>query len=441
MEMEQEKKEQFSETTQRSSFRFSLLALYSALFVVFLPEGLIPPDVHSILNRSVAILALVAWLSTGFAHKRLIWSATASFMLGFVIWSAFTLVWADDLNAGATSLMTYTFRFAVFLLLVPNIIRSQRQLEGLMNTLALLGWLLVLISAGIILLEGYTPGTRFKLLSENENGLGMLALVTMSGVLWQSMQPAREHPSLRRLAALVFLPMVIALVAISGSRGSAISLFITLLAFYAWKPTRRWGKFGIMIILLAAIAVPAVFTTTIDRFAGKTREPFAGRVAIWQVGWEVIGKHPVSGVGIGNSSSALVPYFGLPTSSDGRASMHNPILTIWSETGLPGIVLYLGVLISAIWSFLRQYQRHRRSGTQYLTGYFALVASLFLGYMLSWIKGGGMESNHTFFLLLGLLLIPASMSVGEPESVAKTDTEMIAIHKVTSLQNRIWFSK
>jgi O-antigen ligase len=90
-------------------------------------------------------------------------------------------------------------------------------------------------------------------------------------------------------------------------------------------------------------------------------------------------------------------------------AIHNPVLTIWAETGIPGIVLYLGVLGSAVWSFARHYRRHRVASIERLMPYFALVASLFLGYMPSWIKGGGMESNHTYFLMLALLLIPCSL--------------------------------
>jgi hypothetical protein len=45
-----------------------------------------------------------------------------------------------------------------------------------------------------------------------------------------------------------------------------------------------------------------------------------------------------------------------------------------------------------------------------LTPYFALVCSAFVGYMFSWIKGGGMESDFSYFLMLALLLIPYTMT-------------------------------
>jgi O-antigen ligase len=90
-------------------------------------------------------------------------------------------------------------------------------------------------------------------------------------------------------------------------------------------------------------------------------------------------------------------------------SIHNPVLAIWAETGILGVSIYLGVLGSAVWSFVRHYLIIRKLGSHSLLPYFPLVASIFLGYMASWIKGGGMESEFTYFLMLALLLIPSGL--------------------------------
>ena len=94
-------------------------------------------------------------------------------------------------------------------------------------------------------------------------------------------------------------------------------------------------------------------------------------------------------------------------------SLHNPVLAIWAGTGLPGILLYLGVLASAVWLFGSRYLRCRREGTNPFNTYFALISAVLLGYMASWIKGGGMESDFSYFLLLALLVIPSRLPTGE----------------------------
>jgi O-antigen ligase len=91
-------------------------------------------------------------------------------------------------------------------------------------------------------------------------------------------------------------------------------------------------------------------------------------------------------------------------------SAHNPILVIWAETGLLGILLYLGVLASALYTFVVQFLRYRKTDIHHpFLPYFALVSCVFLGYMASWFKGGSMEMAHSYFFILALLLIPAGL--------------------------------
>jgi len=409
-------------------FRKPVWALYAALFVVLLPVGLIPEGIHSILNRSITVTALGVWLFDVITQRRrVVLTSTAWLMLGFVTWGMATLLWAANLSVGMIILQTYALRLILFLLLVPNQIRTKQDLEGLMNTLALSGWVLVLVSAGTVLIGGYTPGTRLQVLDVNANGLGMLAVLTMPGVLWQATQPSRRHRALKTLMASIFLLLAVGLVAMSGSRGSSISLLVTLVAFWLWKSTRRWGKLGFLILGLAAVSAPFVFSTTMERFAVTRGDTLlGGREAIWQATWLVIRDHPFSGVGLGNARYGVMSYLGTLRSvwELESAAIHNPVLAVWAETGIPGLLLYLGVLGSAACLFVRQYHRHRKAGVHCLMPYFALVSCTFLGYMASWIKGGGMESGFSYFLMLALLVIPSRMeNVEELENSTAIDVQ------------------
>ncbi len=393
--------------------RKPIWALYTALFVIFLPPDLIPPDTHSILNRSITVAALIVGLFDIAAHRRRIeWTGAAALMLAFLIWGAITLLWAENMSPATTILQAYALRLILFLFLIPAEIRTRENLDGLMQTLALNGWVLIAASIWTVLIQGYTPGTRLRVLGTNENALGILALVTLIGVLWQTVQPSPQRKRLHTLAAWVFLLGAIALVAISGSRGSAISLMVMLLVFCLWKPTRRWGVMGFLILAMGIAVAPLLFATTLQRFAvvrGDT--PLGGRESLWQAAWRLILDHPWGGVGIGNAPYAVMDYLRPLRSTMGmeKSAIHNPVLTIWAETGVLGILLYLGVLVSALWMFVRKYLQNCRADTCPLIPYFALVSSLSLGYMASWIKGGSMESDHTYFLILALLLIPSCL--------------------------------
>ena len=393
-------------------------ALYSALFVVFLPIGLIPPEIHSILNRSLTVIALATWLfDLVVRQRRVVWTGAATFMLVFLTWGCVTLIWAEDRTMGSIVLQTYSLRLILFLLLIPNLIRTMDALHGLMKILALDGLVLMGAGAVTILLQGLSSGTRLKVLDVNENGLGILALVTILGILWQVHRPSKRN-SIGIAAAIAFLALAMVLVALSGSRGSAISLLVMLFVFCLWKLTRIWGISGFLILAAGIVIAPFLFSTTLERFTvirGDTL--LGGREALWQAAWKLILDHPWRGVGIGNAPIAMIPYtrFFMSVWEMGIVAVHNPVLSIWAETGLPGVLLYLAVLGSAIWRFSFQYRRSRKAGARLSISYFALVSSVMIGYMFSWIKGGGMESDFSYFLLLALLLLPSGVDFERAE--------------------------
>jgi putative inorganic carbon (HCO3(-)) transporter len=219
--------------------------------------------------------------------------------------------------------------------------------------------------------------------------------------------------------ASIFMAMSLGLVAMSGSRGSAISMILTLLIFLFSKPTRPWGILGLCILALGAIIAPLIFSAVLERFTVVRGDTLlGGREMYWHATWNLILDQPLKGVGLGNAPLALIPYLG---SLAGvieleKLSIHNPTLAIWSETGFPGLILYLSVLASAVWLFVRQYQKSGRPEMQWLMPYFALVSAVFLGFIASWAKGGGMETAFTYFLMLSFLLIPCVLEPKDSEN-------------------------
>ena len=393
--------------------RKPLYALYFTLFVLLLPLGLIPAQIQSYLNRSVTVISLAFWLiDITVKRKNIRLPVSTVFMLGFIVWAAISLLWANIQASALEVLQTYVLRLFFFLILVVNQINTKKNLDGLMKTLALSGGFLVVAGLVTLLLKGYSPGSRFQVLDMNENALGLYLLISMPAVLWL-VRPTRQTMQIKKWIAMFFLLATIGLIGLSGSRGSAISLGIILITFLLWKQTRAYGLFTIIIACLALITVPILFSTTIDRFLGVTGETaLGGRESLWSAGWLLIKDHVFTGVGIGNSSLKVIPYMinlGARGVSLVWEPLHNPVLVIWADTGLIGLLLYLGVMASAVLLFSQRYLQSRRLKHQYLMPYFALISSVFLGFMASWIKGGGMESDFSYFLMLAMLLIPSSM--------------------------------
>lgn len=388
------------------------LALFFALFIVFLPNGLLPASLQSLLNRGMTVFALGIWLVNLMLRKdKMIITSSLIFMLAFLVWSGVTILWSGNQDEALTLFQVYALRALLFILLITNQVNTPGRLNNLLFTMAISGVLLAVISVGTIALQGYSSGSRLKVLDMNENGLGIMLLVCLPMVIWWASQVSEGRMGLRNVLAGGYFLLTMAIIGLSGSRGSAISLGVTLLGFLVFKPTRSWGWFGMFFVGCAVLALPFVFTTTIERFlvvAGDTI--LGGRENLWPAAWQLIQDHFLLGVGVGNSQFEMVSYLvrmGTRYVSYTGEPIHNPVLVIWTETGIIGLVFYLGILASAVIPFVRQFVGVLLHGSARSKLYYSLVFSSFLGYMASWIKGGGMESDFTYFLMLALLILPS----------------------------------
>lgn len=395
-------------------------AVYGAILVVFLPTGLLPAHIQSLLNRGMMMLALGFWLLDVAIHDRpLICLWPVFFMLLFVTWSMVTLLWAPDFSQGIEGVFQYASRLVLFLVIVVNQINSKERLDDLMNVIAIGGWLLLILGVQQLVFRGYSPQGRLQVLDENINGYGILLLVMLPGVLWQVMKLPHVERTWRSISGSIYVVLALVLIALTGSRGSILSLVVALLLLGLWEPTRVWGIFGLLIVLMVGAATPFVFSSLIERV--DEVGSLGGRLPIWQASWLLIRDRLWFGVGISNANEAVMPYLRVLTRTWNltERSIHNPVLQVWAETGLFGLFLYLTVLLSAVFLSARQYLRRRTESGGPLPAYFALVFCVFIGYIISWIKGGGMEHDPSYFLMLSLLLIPSSISL-EEERVAGT---------------------
>jgi putative inorganic carbon (HCO3(-)) transporter len=397
-----------------------LLFLYSAVFVVFLPRqliGLIPITIlQNYFVTLFVILAVLSWIVNLILQKHKIsWKSNIFLLFGFAIWCLISLLWASNLTSAQDMIVVILLSIG-FMLTIINQIVSIKALNGLMNTLTLIGWALVIASVATILVEGYSPGSRLTVLGINENMLGIQLMVALPGILWQAIRSTGILRVLNRLLSFLYLILIIGLIAMSGSRGSALSIFIIIIAFCFFRATRIWGMLGILAFVGGIILAPQVLVTILERLAIQQGDTLlGGREVLWQAAWKMILDHMWLGVGVGNARQALLPYVLVISTIGGNesAAAHNPVLQIWSELGLPGVLLYLGILGNAVWSFLRQYILVHNFKENFLVPYFAFTFSIFLGYIFSWIKAGGIEYDYTYFLMLSLLVIPSHLHISD----------------------------
>ncbi len=124
---------------------------------------------------------------------------------------------------------------------------------------------------------------------------------------------------------------------------------------------------GIILLGLTIIIPNPVgkrLASSFDLSEGSNR----GRVETWEKSWNVIEKNPVLGVGLGGYSLEIKP------SANYREPIysHNIYLDIAAETGILNSLVWIGIILTAIFSFLKK--REKIGDLKYI--YIAMVAGL-----------------------------------------------------------------
>lgn len=154
--------------------------------------------------------------------------------------------------------------------------------------------------------------------------------------------------------------------------GAIVGLVVMLSALEMRKLV---GLVAVVVALGLVAAVPLFFQPEVESAAApplmvgqevQAEHGYTGpssdgiRLELWSKTWNMIAENPVLGVGAGHWRIAF-PKQGLgefwPRVQKGEVHYqraHNDYLEIWAETGILGLLCFLGLLLVAGWSFIRQ---------------------------------------------------------------------------------------
>jgi len=134
------------------------------------------------------------------------------------------------------------------------------------------------------------------------------------------------------------------------SDGALIGIVGGFLAAGLWfKKTRYWAIAGVAaVVLILAIPNP-VGTQILHKF---TRQEWstAVRIELWQETGDMLQQNWLLGAGIGGYQTKMEA-FHRHAWSDTFPYPHNIFLSVWSEVGLPGLILFLGLLLVLVRSW------------------------------------------------------------------------------------------
>lgn len=311
---------------------------------------------------SITQVALLLWLATvlvvGYAGGLSLPLTPLSLSLSlFWLWLALSLLWT---RVPLTSQVNFWWVGTFVLVFWTYTLAPRRELlwRGaaavvLLAAIALCAWALLQV-----FVWGLTPRASF-INPHSFAALLMLVALPLSACLLTALTQGRLPKATAYATVLALLFFTIAL---TRGRGTAIALALALLIFVLLHARRTAPRYLLLVVglwLTAYVAANLVLGGAWgERFATLTapHEAATPRLLIWSGAWEMALQHPWLGIGLGTYYQAWPP-FRDPSDQSLGFYVHNDYLQLWIETGLPGLLLLLAVLLSATVMFVRYCRR------------------------------------------------------------------------------------
>jgi O-antigen ligase len=215
----------------------------------------------------------------------------------------------------------------------------------------------------------------------NPNDLAALAILQLAMV---AALLSLERPGWVKRAAQVGVVLLPLLVLMTQSRGGfiALALFSICCIVGQWSQLRQVldpaRRLRLVLTLLAVIVVVAFFApngvwarvaglqhlTTTEQLDQVDQEGSARqRFEIWRVANKIIRENPLTGIGVGAYPQAHALYARgeeFDPTAAGTRDTHSTYLNVLAETGVPGAMAFLGVLLSVAFSAERTRRQCKR---------------------------------------------------------------------------------
>jgi O-antigen ligase len=400
---------------------FLAAALALAPLVVLFPSLLLPLLVVTVfaqvlsvggvaISRIIAPLALfvvlVALHRGGYvlrAGSPLGWVGAYSLLaLASGLWTVHLGGTVSALSSLAIAL-TYMFAFAILL-------RSTRDLNRVLYTLAVVA--LVVGVLGLFTNQGRATGA-----SGNPNFFAMVELFALPLVLALAAEVPRRAV---RIALYAVVSIIILAVFASLSRGGFLTLVsvavaaLVLPARSSFFQSRAHKAFVLAVIAgFAFFAYKAESGTLAPRLSSifAKDQTGAGRTNVWLGAWTSIKERPVFGLGYGsfiseaNELMLRTPGVNLKNMTLRPRGLyaHNAYIETAAEVGIPGLIVFLGMLAATGRALWRSAVRARDAGAQYIMR----IANASLVSLVAWCIASFFASSETarpLWILIGIAL-------------------------------------
>jgi O-antigen ligase len=312
-------------------------------------------------------------------------------LAGFVIWAAIGAFQSAAPTLSEQALIGYVKIWLIFLVAL-NVARTRFEWERFAVIWLAIFALYPVRGTLFNLFEGITTQGRYSwnFIFSNPNDLATLTLPILGLSLAMAQTASRAWVRWASIVGAILLP---ALIFATQSRGGILAL-ATLLLLAMTYHRKRLQALVILACIAGAITIAAP-SAVWNRLAGlksaTSSETRAGadqygsadqRFEIWRVGQAIIADNPVFGVGVGTYNKVHAQYAAggrFRATARGERDTHSLYLHAAAETGIPGLLLLGGMVLSVVlnaWRTLRSKEVDPRDATRIRTLLFGLVAFL-----------------------------------------------------------------
>lgn len=249
------------------------------------------------------------------------------------------------------------------------------------------------------------------------NFFAQILLVLVPVGLYLFWMEASRHA---RVAAALFLALILAALVLTYSRGGALALGLVLVAslvYYGISWRRVLGG-GLALLLAALLLVPSGFRERLatvwqllpgeEQVLTEVDSSFEERLLLGKTAWEMFVRNPVVGVGAGNYTARFSEYaehlgsVARDYTDPGAARFpHNLYLEVAAETGLLGLAVFTALLAGAFLTLERARLQFRGRGDIRMAGFARSLQIGLAGYLVSGLFLHGHFQRY-LWLQLGL---------------------------------------
>jgi O-antigen ligase len=326
------------------------------------------------------------------------WQARWFLLFALLAYSSYLrtgLVFSSMYILGLTSLL-----FLYFILV--SVIDSPKRLRWVVLTaVASLGWASLYVVKAWLVNRGWATGYRGAWVVGDENHFAISAIcaIPLAWFMAQRRGPGWERWFLRGCMLLTVVATLLA-----ASRGGLLGLVAAML-FMVFRSPHRGRNFVAVFVLLGVFNI-AYSRSPLQRFIHPNvydSGSETAHLAAWQAGSRMIHEHPLAGIGVGAFREQMLAY--APAWYDGLPSMaHNAYISVTAEMGIPGVLLFLSILVATYLSLERTYRM--KSAPPLITRTAVALQAGLVGSSISISFISAEHHEHLWFIIVMSMCLP-----------------------------------